>query len=101
MTGECADMTEAVEDELANYLGSTRVTWYGPFVVEWATCRIKPYDKLGLVLFEPGQQCALQDFWLRGLQPGVVLRDIPDAASHEIGWTGTHQRPLDQKAPSA
>jgi hypothetical protein len=79
VTGECADVTAAGEDELADYLGPTRVSWYGPFVAEWATCRIEPYDKLGLVLFEPGQQRALQEFWLRGLESGEIA-DNPDWA---------------------
>jgi hypothetical protein len=79
VTGECADLTESGKDELADYLGPTRVTWYGPFVAEWATCRIQPHDKLGLVLFEPGQQRALQEFWLRGLESGEIT-DNPDWA---------------------
>lgn len=79
VTGECADVARGTEDELADYLGPTRVTWYGPFVAEWATCRIEPYDKLGLVLFEPGQQQALQEFWLRGLGSGEIA-DNPDWA---------------------
>lgn len=79
VTGECADVTAAGEDELADYLGPTRMTWYGPFVAEWATCRIEPYDKLGLVLFEPGQQRALQEFWRRGLESGEIA-DNPDWA---------------------
>jgi hypothetical protein len=78
-TGECTDVAEADDDELADYLGPTRVTWYGPFVGEWATCEIQPYSKLGLVLFEPGQQRALQEFWLRGLASGEIS-DNPDWA---------------------
>jgi hypothetical protein len=79
ITGECADVTESDEAALADYLGPTRVTWYGPFVAEWATCGIRPYDKLGLVLFEPGQQRALQEFWLRALASGEIS-DNPDWA---------------------
>jgi hypothetical protein len=78
-TGECAELTEAGEAELADYLGPTRVEWYRPFVAEWATCGIEPYDRLGLVLFEPGQQRALQEFWLRGLASGE-LAENPDWA---------------------
>jgi hypothetical protein len=79
MTGECHDVTKADDTELADYLGPTRVTWYGPFVAEWATCGIAPYDKLGLVLFGPGQQRALQEFWQRGLASGQMA-DNPDWA---------------------
>jgi len=78
-TGECDEVAPAGEAELAEYLGPKRVTWYGPFVAEWATCRIEPYDRLGLVLFEPGRQRALQEFWLRGLRSGE-LADNPDWA---------------------
>jgi hypothetical protein len=79
VTGECDEVTSANEEELADYLGPTRVAWYGPFVSEWATCRIEPYDKLGLVLFEPGRQRALQEFWMRGLRSGEIA-DNPDWA---------------------
>jgi hypothetical protein len=79
VTGECADAAAASDEELAEYLGPTRVSWYGPFVAEWATCRIAPHDKLGLVLFEPGQQRALQEFWLTGLASGEIA-DNPDWA---------------------
>ncbi|MCT2586383.1 hypothetical protein [Actinophytocola gossypii] len=79
VTGECADPAEADAAELADYLGPTRVEWYGPFVAEWATCGIEPHDRLGLVLFEPGQQRALQEFWLRGLESGE-LAENPDWA---------------------
>lgn len=78
-TGECAEVSPADMDDLADYLGPTRVEWYRPFVAEWATCRIAPYDKLGLVVFKPGQQQALQEFWLRGLRSGEI-GDNPDWA---------------------
>lgn len=78
-TGECADLAPASAADLADYLGPVRVRWYEPFVAEWATCGIAPYDRLGLVLFEPGQQRALQEFWARGLASGE-LTDNPDWA---------------------
>ncbi|GAB3451349.1 hypothetical protein [Actinophytocola sediminis] len=78
-TGECADLAPADADALADYLGPVRVTWYEPFVAEWATCGIAPYDRLGLVLFKPGQQRALQEFWTRALATGE-LTDNPDWA---------------------
>jgi len=79
MTGECQNVAAAGSAELADYLGPTRVAWYGPFVAEWATCGITPHDKLGLVLFGPGQQRGLQEFWLRGLAAGQ-MSDSPDWA---------------------
>lgn len=78
-TGECASVSAASRDDLADYLGPMRVAWYEPFVAEWATCAIEPYDTLGLVLFEPGQQRELQAFWLRGLASGEIA-DNPDWA---------------------
>jgi hypothetical protein len=78
-TGECASVSGATMDDLADYLGPTRVPWYEPYVAEWATCAIEPYDKLGLVLFKPGQQRELQASWLRGLRSGRIT-DNPDWA---------------------
>jgi hypothetical protein len=78
-TGECVDLSPASMDELAEYLGPVRLGWYQPFVGEWATCGIQPYDRLGLVLFEPGQQRALQEFWSRSLASGE-LAENPDWA---------------------
>jgi hypothetical protein len=79
VTGECARLSPAGQDELADYLGPARVGWYRPFVAEWATCGVEPYDRLGLVLFGPGQQRALQRFWARGLATGE-LTENPDWA---------------------
>lgn len=78
-TGECADLAPASTADLAEYLGPVRVRWYEPFVAEWATCAIEPYDRLGLVLFKPGHQRALQEFWARGLASGE-LTENPDWA---------------------
>lgn len=78
-TGECATVSAAGPEELADYLGPRRVDWYGPFVAEWATCAIAPYGRLGLVLFEPGRQRALQEFWVRALASGEIA-DNPDWA---------------------
>ncbi|OLF10229.1 hypothetical protein BLA60_17490 [Actinophytocola xinjiangensis] len=78
-TGECADLAPATAADLADYLGPVRVRWYEPFVAEWATCGIAPYDRLGLVLFAPGRQRALQEFWAAGLAAGE-LTDNPDWA---------------------
>jgi hypothetical protein len=78
-TDECDDVQPASKEELASYLGPLRYSWYEPFVAEWATCSVKPYAKLGLVLFKPDQQRALQEFWQRGMSAGQ-LADNPDWA---------------------
>lgn len=78
-TGECTPLTPASMTELGEYLGPVRMGWYLPFVAEWATCGIAPYDRLGLVLFKPGKQREMQEFWLRGLASGEIT-DNPDWA---------------------
>ncbi|OLF19016.1 hypothetical protein [Actinophytocola xanthii] len=79
VTGECHPVNAASRAELVEYLGPVRGEWYAPFVAQWATCGIEPFDELGLVLFEPGQQRALQEFWRRGLAEGRIA-DNPDWA---------------------
>ncbi|MCP2164434.1 hypothetical protein [Goodfellowiella coeruleoviolacea] len=78
-TGECADARPASRQELADYLGPTRISWYDPYVAEWAVCGVAPYDRLGLVLFKPDQQRALEEFWKRGVDSGE-LQDNSDWA---------------------
>ncbi|MBP2324905.1 hypothetical protein JOF56_005290 [Kibdelosporangium banguiense] len=78
-TDECDNVEPASKEELADYLGPQRYSWYEPFVAEWATCSVKPYAKLGLVVFKPGRQRALQEFWQRGMSAGQ-LSDNPDWA---------------------
>jgi hypothetical protein len=78
-TDECRDVKPASKQELADYLGPLRYSWYEPFVAEWATCSVKPYAKLGLVVFKPGQQQALQEFWQRGMSAGELTGN-PDWA---------------------
>jgi hypothetical protein len=71
-TDECRDVEPASKQELADYLGPLRYSWYEPFVAEWATCSVKPHAKLGLVLFKPDQQRALQEFWRQGMSTGQL-----------------------------
>ncbi len=78
-TDECDDVKTETKEQLADYLGPQRYSWYEPFVAEWATCSVKPHAKLGLVLFKPDQQRALQEFWHRGMSTGQ-LADNPDWA---------------------
>ena len=64
-------------EEFAAYLGADRAKLYEPFVAAWATCAVPPFQKVGLVLFEPGGVLGLQESWKAGLAAGT-LTENPD-----------------------
>ncbi|GAA4422111.1 hypothetical protein GCM10023148_23290 [Actinokineospora soli] len=78
-TDECGDAEPATEEDLAEYLGPTRFPWYAEYVGSWATCAVRPYDKIGLVVFAPGAQAAFQRSWAAALKQGEA-RSNPDWA---------------------
>ncbi|APU15810.1 MULTISPECIES: hypothetical protein [Actinoalloteichus] len=78
-TGECAEVAPADRDDLVDYLGPQLAEHYEPFVSEWATCSIPPYDRLGLVRFEPARLIEFQESWQQAQADGR-LTDNPDWA---------------------
>jgi hypothetical protein len=79
VTDECDDASPATSEQLAEYLGPQRFEWYSEYVAQWATCKVAPYDKIGLVVFEPQAQKALQEAWIAALKAGEERSD-PDWA---------------------
>lgn len=79
VTDECDDAEPASEQELAEYLGPTRFPWYAAYVGEWATCAVRPYAKIGLVVFTSEGQTAFQESWAAALRSGEA-RSNPDWA---------------------
>ncbi|AOS63913.1 hypothetical protein [Actinoalloteichus hymeniacidonis] len=75
-TGECADPAPANRDELIDYVGPQLAEYYEPFVSEWVTCSIPPYDRLGLVLFGEGELVEFQRSWQQAQADGR-LNDNP------------------------
>ncbi|GGS32788.1 MULTISPECIES: hypothetical protein [Actinokineospora] len=78
-TDECDDAEPATEQDLRDYLGPTRFPWYASYVGAWATCKVAPYEKIGLVVFAPGAQAAFQESWAAALRAGED-RSNPDWA---------------------
>jgi len=71
LTGECTDVRKG--DDFTAFAGQVRANVYGPFVVEWGTCRKEPYERLGLLVLRPG----IDEAWRKALVSGEVRGD-PD-----------------------
>lgn len=78
-TGECAPVRTASVEEFAEFVGPLRAELYAPFVAEWGTCSVAPYEKLGLVVFQAGRMKDFQESWKAALASGQVT-DNPDFA---------------------
>ena len=78
-TDECDDAEPADDEQLREYLGPTRYHWYRPHIAAWATCGVRPYDRIGLVVFARDGQTALQKSWVAALRGGDK-RGNPDWA---------------------
>ncbi|ASO21012.1 hypothetical protein FHR81_001981 [Actinoalloteichus hoggarensis] len=74
-TGECGDLAPADRDDLVDYLGPQLAEHYAPFVAEWATCSIPPYDRLGLVRFEPDRLIEFQRSWQQAQEEDRLVDD--------------------------
>lgn len=79
VTEECEDPVSADMGQLAEYLGPVRFPLYEPYVAEWVTCAVQPYDKFGVVMFKPGQMQAFQAAWREHMRAGRIS-DNPDWA---------------------
>ncbi|MCS7477462.1 hypothetical protein ACFFQW_22205 [Umezawaea endophytica] len=78
-TGECSSPRVGSIEEFAEFVGPLRADLYAPFVQEWATCAVAPYEKLGLVVFRPGVMREFQEAWKASVAAGEVVGD-PDFA---------------------
>jgi hypothetical protein len=78
-TGECVDPKAATIEQFADFVGPLRAKLYAPYVAEWATCSVSPYEKLGLVVFRPDRMAAFQESWKASVAAGEVRGD-PDFA---------------------
>jgi hypothetical protein len=78
-TGECSSPRAASLEEFEEFVGPLRAELYAPFVEEWATCAVAPYEKLGLVVFQSGRMREFQESWKAALASGKVT-DNPDFA---------------------
>jgi hypothetical protein len=78
-TGECTSPRAASLEEFAEFVGPLRAKLYAPYVAEWATCSVAPYEKLGLVVFRPERLVEFQSAWKASLAAGEVSGD-PDFA---------------------
>lgn len=78
-TGECADPVPGTIEQFAEFVGPLRAKLYAPYVAEWATCEVKPYEKLGLVVFHRDRMAEFEKSWRAALDGGEV-RDDPDFA---------------------
>ena len=78
-TGECADPVPGTIEQFVEFVGPLRAKLYAPFVAEWATCEVKPYEKLGLVVFHRDRLAEFQESWRAAIKDGVV-KDDPDFA---------------------
>ncbi len=78
-TGECTSPQPRSVAEFADFVGPLRAKLYAPFVEEWATCSVAPYEKLGLVKFQAGRMKDFQESWKAALASGEVTDD-PDFA---------------------
>lgn len=78
-TGGCTEPRTATPEQLAEFLGPQRAALHVPFVAEWATCAVPPYERLGLLVFRPDGAADLQRSWLQALADGSITDD-PDLA---------------------
>jgi hypothetical protein len=78
-TGECSAPRVGSLEEFASFVGPLRAKLYAPFVSEWATCAVAPYEKLGLVVIRPSRMKEFMESWKASLAAGEVRGD-PDFA---------------------
>jgi len=76
-TGECESPRVGTLEEFAAFVGPLRAKLYAPYVSEWATCAVAPYEKLGLVVIRPSRMKDFEEGWKASLEAGEVRGD-PD-----------------------
>ncbi|GAA1275966.1 hypothetical protein [Saccharothrix xinjiangensis] len=88
-TGECTEVQPRTMAEFDEFVGPLRSRLYAPYVVEWGTCRVGPYERLGLVIFQREKLADLQRAWQGARSTGEVADDPDFGFGNGFALSGT------------
>ncbi|GGP77188.1 hypothetical protein [Saccharothrix coeruleofusca] len=88
-TGECAQAEQRTMEQFAEFLGPLRTKLYAPYVAEWATCKVGPYERLGLVVFHRDRLAEFQKSWQAARASGEVGDDPDFGFGNGFALSGT------------
>jgi hypothetical protein len=88
-TGECENPQKQTIEEFANFVGPLRAKLYAPYIEEWATCAVSPYEKLGLVVLRGERRTEFQKAWKTSLTTGEITDDPDFAFGNGFALTAT------------
>ncbi|WP_157767558.1 hypothetical protein [Actinosynnema pretiosum] len=88
-TGECEAPEARTIAEFAEFVGPLRADLYAPFVAEWGTCAVEPYERLGLVVFHRERMADFQRAWQRAVEEEKVSGDPDFGFGNGFALSGT------------